>query len=147
MKPLLFLCMLLSMAFAGFGQQGEIALFDADRKPVAYIDMNDPDKPIYLWDGKPVAYLQKDGRLFLVYGFNGKFLGWFLRDVLIDRRGDIIGATKRAMPVTPYEPFKKMKQFKPAKSLREVAPYMPFVSDSWSRDNFEDFLLQGISQE
>ena len=61
MKKLLLLFALLIFAFT-FGQ--EISLFNSDGDAVAYIDTNDEDNTIYLWNGTPVAYLSSDSNYY-----------------------------------------------------------------------------------
>ncbi len=121
----------------------EISLFNLNGKAVAYVDTDDDDLTIYLWGGKPVAYIS-DGN---IYGFNGKHLGWWVKGIIRNHDGDVIGATKEAtnMP-TEFEPFKSFKEFRPFKSLKEFAPFFkPFWSNSCSSESFKMFLLEGIS--
>jgi hypothetical protein len=109
----------------------EVPLFNNAGKPEAYIAI-DEALTIYLWSGKPVAYLErnkKDG--YDVYGFNGKHLGWFLKNAIWDHNGNASCATKEVMAITEYEPYKAYKQYKPYKSYKEYAPYMPYLSNSF----------------
>jgi hypothetical protein len=123
----------------------EISLFDSSGKPVAYIA---EELTIYLWSGKPVAYLDEDSSNggFHVYGFNGKHLGWFVRGVIRDHRGNGAGAIKEVFrSSTEYEPYKSYKQYKPYKSYKEYAPYRPYFSQSWSDIPLHLFLMRGGS--
>ncbi len=123
----------------------ETSLFDSSGKPVAYIA---EELTIYLWSGKPVAYLDEDSSNggFHVYGFNGKHLGWFVRGVIRDHRGDAAGAIKEVFrSSTEYEPYKSYKQYKSYKSYKEYAPYRSSFSQSWSDIPLRLFLLRGSS--
>jgi hypothetical protein len=58
-----------------------------DGEAVAYIDTDDEDLTIYMWNGVPVAYLVADGQTFSIYGFNGEHLGWFEDGIVRDQQG------------------------------------------------------------
>lgn len=108
----------------------EITLYSASGKPVAYI-ADDDDSTIYLWSGKPVAYLQTEE----VYGFNGKHLGWFVKGLIYNHDGEIVGATRLRLKVVPkISPIKSIKEIKPIKSIKEIKPLKPIFSLSWSED-------------
>ena len=124
-----------SLAFAG----NEISLYDSEGNAVAYIATDD-DLTIYLWGGKPVAYLDGEN----VYGFNGKHLGWFLKGVIIDHRGDAACVVKKRHPsYTKYEGYKGYKNYKPYKSYKEYAPYKPYASNRFSAVECSLFLALG----
>src|SRR5439155_12132726 len=65
----------------------EITLRSGSGDCAAYIS-NDDDSTIYLWNGEPVAYLVSQN----IYGFNGKHLGWFIKGVVYNHDGDVVGA-------------------------------------------------------
>jgi hypothetical protein len=64
----------LFLSVAGIATAQEISLFNSDGEPRAYIDTEDEDLTIYLWNGEPVCYLSSssNGIYFNIYGFNGK---------------------------------------------------------------------------
>lgn len=120
--------------------EDEVSLFDGTGKATAYIAVDD-ELTIYLWSGKPVAYLEKDTDSgYHVYGFNGKHLGWFIREVIWDHDGKASCATKKVLRSTDFEPFKAFKQFKPFKSFTQFAPFRPTLSSSFG-DSPCSFLL------
>jgi hypothetical protein len=118
----------------------EITLYGASGKPVAYI-ADDDDSTIYLWSGKPVAYLKSED----VYGFNGKHLGWFVKGLIYNHDGEIVGATRSRLKVAAQvSPIKSLKELKPLKGLKELKPLKPIFSMSWSEDEtLRSFLLIG----
>lgn len=146
MQALVKVILTLSVMASSFGLKAEeIALFNKEGEPVAYIDAADEDLTIYLWDGTPVAYLVADGDDFNVYGFNGKHLGWYTEGVLIDHDGFTVGFTKGALNRhIKYEPYKPIKKFKPFKSYEQLAPYKPFLKVEFSTESLSLFLLKGI---
>ena len=122
-------------------QAQEISMFNSKGIAVAYVNTDDDDLTIYLWSGKPVAYISNNN----IYGFNGKHLGWWVKGLIRDHEGDVVGATKEVTNMyTEYEPYKGYKEYKPYKSYKEYAPYKPYWSSSWSSGSFKMFLLQGI---
>ncbi len=127
-------------AFAG----EEISLFDSQGRAAAYIAIDD-DLTFYLWSGRPVAYLVPErGSDFHVYGFNGRFLGWFSEGILYDRRGYAVCATRDALLSPPQlEPLKGLKQLKPLKGLRELPPLRPLFSRRWGETPCALHLQQG----
>ncbi|PSL23702.1 4-fold beta flower protein [Chitinophaga ginsengisoli] len=121
----------------------DVALFNKDGKAIAYIDTKDKDQTIYLYSGEPVAVISETD----VYGFNGKHLGWFEKGIVQDHTGKRIGNTKKAATgYTQYEPYKSYKQQKPYMGYKGYPPYKPYLSNTWSDDSFETFLLQGIDK-
>ena len=118
----------------------EITLYSATGKPIAYI-ADDDDSTIYLWSGKPAAYLRSED----VYGFNGKHLGWFVKGLIYNHDGEIVGAVRSKLkgPVQT-SPVKSIKQIKPIKSIREIKPIRPILGLTWSEDEtLRSFLLAG----
>ena len=117
----------------------EITLFDQEGRPVAYIDFT-KEPVIYLWNGQAVAYLWNQH----VYGFNGKHLGWFEGEVVINHQGEKIGFTKPSCPgMTKAEPAKMDKLIQKIKSIKEMAPLRPVNRLSIARENFVSFLNSG----
>lgn len=124
----------------------DIALFDSEGKAIAYIDTEDDDLTIYMYNGKPVAYLYPESRgdAFCLYGFNGKHLGWFEKGVARDHDGCIVGFQKGAINhYTSYEPYKSYKQYKPYKDYRSYAPYKPYSRSTFSSTSLSLFLMRG----
>lgn len=124
----------------------EIALFNSDGKPVAYIA---EDLTIYMWSGEPVAYLSpanNQGHGFNVYGFNGHHLGWFVKGVIRDHDGDASCGLKSVVSSPQFEPFKSFKQFKPFKSFKEYEPAQPAFSKAWSETTCSLVLRAGTKE-
>lgn len=116
----------------------EITLYSSGGQPVAYIA---DDLTIYLWSGKPVAYLHSDD----VYSFNGKHLGWFVRGLVYNHDGEVVGAIRsRLRSVPQISPIKSIKEIKPIKGIREISPVMPLFRLLWAEDEtLGSFLLVG----
>ena len=124
----------------------EISLFSSDGDAVAYIDTDDEDNTIYLWNGTPVAYLSPESNYYNIYGFNGNHLGWFEDGIVRDEDGDAVGFQKGAVSgvYTNYEPYKSYKKYKPYKSYKKYAPFKPYFSNSFSNESFVLFLKRGL---
>ena len=124
----------------------EISLFNSDGDAVAYIDTDDEDNTIYLWNGTPVAYLSPESNYYNIYGFNGNPLGWFEEGIVRDEDGDAVGFQKGAVSgvYTNYEPYKSYKKYKPYKSYKKYAPFKPYFSNSFSNESFVLFLKRGL---
>ncbi len=108
----------------------QVALFDSDGRPVAYVDVED-DRTISLWGGKPVAYLavsHNDSRdvTYNIFGFNGYHLGWYEGGIIKDHKGYSVGFVNGAIskPTTAEGP-KGLKQLKPLKKLEKSPPMKP----------------------
>jgi hypothetical protein len=111
--------------------EDEVTLFNGSGKADAYIAIDD-ELTIYLWSGKPVAYLENDSDGgYHVYGFNGKHLGWFVKGIIRDHKGDATCAIQEVLKSTEYEPYKSYKQYKPYKAYTQYAPYRPYFSTSF----------------
>jgi hypothetical protein len=141
-KLILFLILCFSIQFAC---AEEITLFNSEGNATAYIDTDDDDMTVYMWDGLPVAYLVPgDEDDFSIYGFNGKHLGWFDKGIVRDHDGYAVGFIKDAInKYTNYEPYKKYKKYKPYKDYKEYAPYKPCYQYEFSNEPLSIFLLRG----
>ena len=124
----------------------EISLFNSDGDAVAYIDTDDEDNTIYLWNGTPVAYLSAESNYYNIYGFNGNHLGWFEDGIVRNEDGDAVGFQEGAVSgvYTNYEPYKSYKKYKPYKSFKSFAPFKPYFSNSFSNESFVLFLKRGL---
>ena len=140
-RMMLFFTFLVSVGITAYAAD-EKTLFDSDGRATAYIA---EDLTIYLWSGKPVAYLYPDSRRdgFHTYGFNGKHLGWFVRGIARDHRGDGTCGVKGVFARTEIEPIKSIKEIKPIKSIREIPPIRPILSRTWSETPCRLFLFEG----
>lgn len=119
-----------------------LSLFDSTGKPIAYIG---EALTVYLWSGKPLAYLTEDREGgFHIYGFNGKHLGWFVKGIVRDHRGNAVGGIEDVFSSpTKLEPLKGLKELMPLKSLSELAPLRPLFAREWSDIPLKLFLLAG----
>ena len=138
--------LILLLIFPIFSLAQEISLFDSEGDAIAYIDTDDEDNTIYLWNGTPVAYLSAKSSYYDIYGFNGNHLGWFEDGIVRNQDGDAIGFQKGAVSgvYTKYEPYKSYKKYKPYISYKSYAPYKPYYSNRFSSESFVLFLKRGI---
>ena len=124
----------------------EITLFNSKGYAIAYIDTDDEDLPIYMWNGKPVAYLSpNEDNSFDIYGFNGKHLGWYEDGIVYNHGGRIIGFKDRAVSrFTRIEPaFKPFKRCKPFPNIQQISPIKPIFQNSFSAESLSLFLMRG----
>ncbi len=118
----------------------EKTLFDKNGDATAYLT-DDYQETIYLWDGEPVAYLLNSR---LVYGFNGKHLGWFIDSIVYDYDGKRIGFTSVTCPVIPSkEPGRYKKKIKAEVQPKWKESTLPQLKYEVSEESFKDFLLEG----
>lgn len=156
MKNILLAIVLTSVLFVGCSDEkreevqienkGQVTLFDKNKEGVAYIDYDD-EYTIYLFDGKPVAYLVSEEK---VYGFNGKFLGWYFDGVLYDNKSGYAVGAKHGVEkgeintiVTHVERIKGVKYIKPIKHIKSTAPTPLVPKYNWADITLLDFLSQG----
>lgn len=111
-----------------------IALFDSQRRAVAYLDPD--DQTIYLWSGEPVAYVADES----IYGFSGKHIGWYQSGVVLDHDGHVVAGPAVAFrkPVEPA-PARSPKSQAPVKAPRESQPLPPSLAPSWSDLSVHEF--------
>ncbi len=115
-----------------------IAFYDRFGKPVAWLDDN--TNTIYYYNGRPVAWLQDK----YLYGFSGRFLGWYEngwindlsnRPIFFDNHA-VGGPTK---PTRQTRPTRGTRQTRPTKGTRQTRPTKPTKSLSWSQLNANQF--------
>lgn len=94
-KALIFIFPLLIL-FSGNIYADAVVLYDATGQFAGYLDPTYDS--IYLSSGEPVAYINKDTGA--IYGYNGKFLGWYSDGVVRDASGFIIGFSESSAPKT-----------------------------------------------
>lgn len=143
MKKIFLFLLLITSACTALAE--EISLFNSRGEPVAYIDTDDEDCTIYMWNGYPVAYLTTTSDDdFSIYGFNGKHLGWYADGIVRDHQGYAVGFAKGAISkYTQYESYKSYKQYKPYKSYKQYAPYKPYYKSTFSNESLSLFLKRG----
>lgn len=74
----------------------EVVIYDAAGQ---YVGFFDPAlDSIYLSSGEPVAYIDKGTGA--VYGYDGRYLGWYRDGVIRDTNGYVIGFSERSAPKT-----------------------------------------------
>jgi hypothetical protein len=121
----------------------EVTLYRVDGQPVAYIDSGDA-MTIRMWTGEAVAYVENTGDGFLVYGFNGRHLGWFERGVIWNTGGFAQCAIRQVLSVAPYaEPAKFAKYAKLAKSAPNTPWAKPAYTSTFDRVPCDTFLKTG----
>jgi hypothetical protein len=138
---ILVLIVVLAASFASLAQQ--VSLFDREGEARAYIDF-DEDATIFLWDGTPVAFIEKDGREMCVFGFNGRFLGWYEDGIVYDKNGYVVGARKGAISMmTRIERIKSIQKITPIRPITPITPIQPILKSSWSNASLAEFLWSG----
>ena len=107
-----------------------------------YID-SEKDFNIYSWDGEPLAYIDDDCN---IYGFNGKYLGWWNSDNLImyDVDGRPFACTEYSYAgYIPYKPYKSYQKYAPYKNYKQYARYRPYEKNKFSGIDAIVYLSQG----
>jgi hypothetical protein len=118
----------------------EVALFNKNGKPVAYIA--EDGETIYSWDGRAVAYIAADR----VYGWNGRPLGWYSDGTIFDIYGYRAGFIKRKSPVpTQLEPGKPAKQMPRIRQMHQAEVVKPAMVYGYSRLKLEELLEKGAA--
>jgi len=121
----------------------EITLFSSDGEAIAYIDYN-KDATIFLWDGTPVAFITSDRIDINVFGFNGRFLGWYDNGIIYDKNGYAVGAKKGAINmVTKLERVKSVQKITPIRPVLPITPIKPIWKNYWSNTSLLEFLYYG----
>ena len=115
-------------------------LFDKNGDPIAYIT-DDYNSTIYLWDGSPVAYIYEEE---LIYGINGRHLGWWIDQILYNVDGDRIAFTSGTCPVAiGKESPKNKKQQTEEIRPRWKAPPLPKLRFDFASQDLVDLLKEG----
>ncbi len=118
----------------------ERALFNKHGDAVAYLS-DDYDSTIYLWHGQQVAYLFNER---LIFGINGKHLGWFIDGIIFNNSGERIGFTASSCPVAPgNEPVKPKKFAKYELQPRWKENPLPKLKFTSSDADLTAFLSEG----
>jgi hypothetical protein len=118
----------------------EVSLYDREGEAVAYIDF-DEDATIFMWDGTPAAFLEKSSSDICVFGFNGKFLGWYEDGIIYEKYGYAVGARKGATNmITRIERIKGIQKITPMRPITPITPIKPFFKNSWSSQSLVEFL-------
>lgn len=107
----------------------EVNLYANDGRPTAYIWTDNGDMTIYTWDGYAVAWLEPDcTHGVCVYGFNGRFLGWYADGLIYDRNGQAAGYTEGARQAWQIQhvPPKGTRRFRPVPDVKEWEPYAEY---------------------
>lgn len=134
---------ILAMCCAVAVQAQEVTLFDKKGKAIAYIDYEE-EASIFLFDGTPVAFLERDGEDVVVWGYNGKHLGWYEDGILYDKKGYIAGGREDALTIfTQMEPFKQIQRITPIRPITSFAPFKPILSFAWSGTPLIELLYFG----
>jgi len=129
---------LLSFTLSVNAQQ--TSLFDSEGEAIAYIDYEE-DATIFMWDGTPVAFLENDGSGNCVFGFNGKFLGWYENGIIYNEEGYLVGAKEGAVNIrTQREPRKSRQLRVPRKPRTPRVQRTPRWNRSWSNTSLTEFL-------
>jgi hypothetical protein len=125
--------------------QDEISLYDSKGKPVAYIATKE-DSTIYSWDGYPLAYVYRGEKDIHIFGFNGKHLGWYQQGIIYNQKGHVVGFIEDAVMIfTEPEPYKPIKKSGPFRSYKEVVPFKPYFTNTFSKRSLISFLQEGVN--
>lgn len=120
----------------------QTTLFDSKGEPIAYIDYEE-EEVIFMWDGTPVAFLEKNDGDNCIFGFNGKFLGWYKSGIIYNEEGYPVGAKEGAVNMrTQREPRKSRQARVPRKPRTPRVPRMPSWSRNWSEVSLTSFLIR-----
>jgi hypothetical protein len=107
--------------------------------PDVTIDIN--DFIIRNWNGQPYAYLyfdQKDTNTALIYGFNGKHLGWYFEGSFYSNSGKLIGnlfSKWRKMHSDRITPSITIRHLTPKKLDKEAPKVRPIFSTTWMSED------------
>jgi hypothetical protein len=141
MKKVLLLGVLFLTSISIGAQQ--VSLYGSDGEATAYIDYN-KEATIFLWDGTPVAFITSDRIDICVFGFNGRFLGWYDNGILYDKNGYAVGARKDATNmVTKLERIKGIQKITPIRPILPMTPIKPMWKNYWSNTSLLEFLYYG----
>nr|WP_314071004.1 hypothetical protein [uncultured Campylobacter sp.] len=118
----------------------EVDFLDSSGEWAVYID-TDRELTIYSWEGDPLAYLDNN---FNIYGFNGKYLGWFEGGIMYNIDGYPFACVKEAYGgLAPLKPLKSLKSLEPLKSLKEMPIYRPYKKRNFGNISAELYLSLG----
>ncbi len=118
----------------------EKTFFNKQGYPVAYLT-DDYDRTIYLWEGQQVAYLFDER---IIYGTNGRQLGWFIDGVIYNHSGERIGFTSGTCPVAPSkEPVKPKKYVKDEIQARWKEDSLPKLKYTLASGDLSEFFKNG----
>lgn len=139
----LFLIIMIFLSFLNLINAQQTTLFDSKGEAIAYIDY-DEEATIFMWDGTPVAFLENEGSLNCIFGFNGKFMGWYENGIIYNEEGYPVGAKDGAVNMrTQREPRKGRQLRVPRKPRTPITPRSPRWSRSWSEISLNYFLYSG----
>ncbi|WP_314988537.1 4-fold beta flower protein [uncultured Campylobacter sp.] len=118
----------------------EVDFLDNSGEWAVYVD-TDEELTIYSWGGKPLAYLDDN---FDIYGFNGRYLGWFENGIMYDTDGYPFACVEEAYSgFAPFKPFKAFKEFQPFKSFKKIAKMRPYTKSNFGNISAELYLNLG----
>jgi hypothetical protein len=142
MKKIILFTVLL-MFIANIHAQ-QVSLYDSEGEARAYINF-DKEATIFMWDGTPVAFIEANNNEICIFGFNGKFLGWFEDGIIYDKNGyAVVGARKGAINmVYKIERIKGVQKIVPIHPITPIAPIQPIWKNYWSNVSLTEFLYFG----
>jgi hypothetical protein len=118
----------------------ERAFFNKNGEAVAYL-ADDYDSTIYMWHGQQVAYLFNER---MIFGINGKHLGWFIDGIIFNNSGERIGFISTSCPVAPsIEPVKPKKLIKYELQPRWKENPLPKLKYTSAHADLKEFLEAG----
>ena len=114
-----------------------MVFYDKGGTPRCYSDDNEH---IYSYDGEPLGYIRGTN----VWNYNGRYLGRFYNNWIVDKNGDNVFFTEDAIggpvkPIRKLAPLKSVKKLRPLKAVREGVPAGLVRSLNWSSQNIHVF--------
>jgi hypothetical protein len=133
------------LTFSNIVNGQEYTIFDSSYKPKAYLIDTEGDLLIYSFEGIPYGFLeQSEGDDFVVYGKNGKHLGWLSEGWIYDKSGLIVGFLEGATKIKRIKiPKKEQRQRFSFSALKELTDIRPNFNHKWSKIKLEELLNAG----
>lgn len=114
-----------------------MVFYDYNGNPCCYAD---DFVHIYSYTGVALGYIHDEK----VWNYEGKYLGCYMNNWIIDRNGYYLFFTENAIggplrPLRKLAPLKSLRELRPLKSLREIPPIPPIPTPDWSNLDLNTF--------
>jgi hypothetical protein len=125
----------------------EYLLFDANKKPSAYLYAENKHLIFYNFNGSPLAKLENyEDEDYAVFGKNGLHIGWYSEGWLYDLDGKIVGFLEGAMKTKKYRvAIEKVRDRFQFEGYKEPARIKSFLEHKWSNLSLKSFFERGLS--
>ncbi len=164
MKRLITVCLFILVIGSTYAQKPKsifdkyITSFDVPEASIYVygfpdVTLNVNDLIIRSWNHQPLAYLYFDPidvSTGLIYGFNGKHLGWYFEGSFYNNSGKLIGnlfSKWRKMHIDRINPSSTISYSIPSKRDRETPRIRPSYSSLWESEDdqlLSKYLVMGI---